>query len=219
MRHDAGMHDAWPFFALALETPRLVLRVPRDEDLVELGRLAAAGVHPPDEMPFFVPWTDAPADELPRRVLQYHWGQRAALAPAAWTLDLAVLADGAIVGSQGISARDFAVSRTVSTGSWLGRASQGRGIGTEMRAAILHLAFHGLHALRAESAALDGNARSAGVSRRLGYVADGEEILVVRGKRRVATRLVVTPERFAAVSGLPPVAIRGLAPCLPLLGA
>src|SRR5690242_6501774 len=117
MRHDAGMDEAWPFFALALETPRLVLRVPRDEDLAALGRLAAAGVHPPDEMPFLVPWTDAPADELPRRVLQYHWGQRAALEPAAWTLDLAVLADDAIVGSQGISARDFAVSRTVSTGS------------------------------------------------------------------------------------------------------
>jgi RimJ/RimL family protein N-acetyltransferase len=219
MRHDAGVEDVWPLFGLELATPRLVLRVPRDEDVVALGRLAVAGIHPPDEMPFAVPWTDAPADELPRRVLQYHWGVRAALAPAAWTLDLVVTLDGTVVGSQGISARDFAITRTVVTGSWVGRAHQGRGIGREMRAAVLHLAFRGLGAVRAESAALDGNARSAAVSRRLGYVDDGEEIQVVRGARRVATRLALTPERFAAVPDLPPVTIRGLEPCLPLLGA
>jgi RimJ/RimL family protein N-acetyltransferase len=193
--------------------------VPRDADLVELGRLAAAGIHPPEEMPFSVPWTDAPPEVLPRAVLQYHWGQRASLRPEAWTLDLVVLADGTVVGSQGLSARDFAISRTVTTGSWLGRAHQGRGLGREMRAAILHLAFAGLGAVRAESAALDGNVRSAAVSRRLGYVEDGEEIQVVRGERRIATRLALTPERLAAVPDLPPVAIRGLDACRALLGA
>jgi RimJ/RimL family protein N-acetyltransferase len=219
MRHHVGMEDVWPFFALELQTPRLLLRVPRDADLVALGRLAAAGVHPPDEMPFAVPWTDAPADALPRSVLQYHWAQRAALSPAAWTLDFAVVVTGEVVGSQGISAREFAISRTVGTGSWLGQAHQGRGIGREMRAAVLQLAFRGLGAVRAESAALDGNVRSAAVSRRLGYADDGEEIQVIRGERRVSQRLAVTPDRFAAVPDLPPVEIRGLHACRPLLGA
>ena len=61
------------------------------------------------------------------------------------------------------------------TGSWLGRSFQGRGIGTEMRAAVLELAFRGLGAATAESGALEGNAASARVSEKLGYRHDGLE--------------------------------------------
>ena len=53
---------------------------------------------------------------------------------------------GSVAGVQGMLATDFAVNRQVSTGSWLGQAYHGRGIGKEMRAAILHLAFAGLRA-------------------------------------------------------------------------
>ena len=41
--------------------------------------------------------------------------------------------------------------RTVGTGSWLGRPYQGRGIGKEMRGAVLALAFDGLGAEVAET--------------------------------------------------------------------
>lgn len=47
------------------------------------------------------------------------------------------LRDGVVVGTQGIGARDFAIRREVSTGSWLGRAYHRQGLGTEMRAAVL----------------------------------------------------------------------------------
>ena len=33
-------------------------RAIRDDEVLELGRLAERGVHPPDEMPFSIPWTD-----------------------------------------------------------------------------------------------------------------------------------------------------------------
>ncbi len=49
-------------------------------------------------------------------------------------LELVVVRDGTVVGTQGVGAHDFAVLRQVSTGSWLGRAYQGQGIGTQMRA-------------------------------------------------------------------------------------
>jgi hypothetical protein len=52
-----------PLFGLRLRTPRLELRLPTDDELVELRELAHAGVHPPDEMPFAVAWTDAPYSE------------------------------------------------------------------------------------------------------------------------------------------------------------
>lgn len=48
-------------------------------------------------------------------------------------------------------ATDFPTLRTAGTGSWLGRSYQGKGLGTEMRAAILHLLFSGLDAVAATS--------------------------------------------------------------------
>ena len=76
-----AIEDHWPFFALRVRTPRLELRTPDDEIGVQLGELAVRGVHDPATMPFSIPWTDAPADELPRNALQHYWLNRAQLAP------------------------------------------------------------------------------------------------------------------------------------------
>ena len=45
-------------YGLRLRTPQLELRLGSHEELLELGRLAERGVHPPDEMPFSIAWTD-----------------------------------------------------------------------------------------------------------------------------------------------------------------
>jgi RimJ/RimL family protein N-acetyltransferase len=108
------------------------------------------------------------------------------------------------------------VLREVYSGSWLGRRFQGRGIGTEMRAAVLHLAFTGLGARAARSAAFEDNAASLAVSRKQGYRPDGEEWVESRGAARRTLRL-----RLDAAGWRPavPVALAGVEPCLPLLGA
>ena len=80
--------------------------------------------------------------------------------PDKWTFSGAVIVDGHPVGVQDLSAESFATLRTVRTGSWLGMRHQGRGIGKEMRAAILHLAFAGLGAVEANSGAWHDNTRS-----------------------------------------------------------
>lgn len=208
----------WPLFGLRVRTTRLELRLPDDDDLGTLAELAAAGVHPPETMPFLTAWTDKPSPELERGMLQYHWRSRADWTPAGWTLDLAVLADGVHVGMQGISAADFAVTRSVGTGSWLGRAHQGRGLGTEMRAAVLHLAFAGLGALEARSGAFSDNAASLAVSRQLGYRPDGHSVHARRGQRAIERRLVLTHADWKA-SGRPAVTVEGLEPCRELFGA
>ena len=64
-----------------------------------------------------------------------------------------------MVGVQGLVARDFAVMRAVATGSWLGAEFQRRGIGKEMRGAVLALAFDGLGAQIAETEAFVDNRR------------------------------------------------------------
>lgn len=212
-----GMDDLWPLFQLRLRTPMLELRLPSDSDLADLASLAAAGVHDPEDQPFAVPWTDAAPADRARSTIQYHWSQRAAWQPGKWSLDLVVVRDGAVVGTQGMSATDFAIVREVSTGSWLGQAYHGQGIGTEMRAAVLYLAFAGLGALYATSGAFTDNFASRGVSRKLGYVDDGIERQARRGQPATTQRLRLDHQTWEVTRQVP-VTIVGLEPCLPMFG-
>jgi RimJ/RimL family protein N-acetyltransferase len=207
----------WPLAGLRLQTPDLELRWPSLEDLDALAGLAAAGVHDPEVQPFMVAWTDAPPGERALSTLQYHWSRWGDWKPSDWALGLAVIRDGVVVGTQGISGRDFAVLREVHTGSWLGRAYQGQGIGTEMRAAVLHLAFEGLGARWAVSAAFEDNPASLGVSRKLGYRDDGIDWYLVRDRPAPAHRLRLDRAGWQAARTVP-VQIHGLRPCLPLFG-
>jgi len=212
------MDNWWPLFQLRLRTPRLELRLPTDADLADLAGLAAGGVHDPDEQPFAVPWTDASPAERARSTIQYHWSQRATWQPDKWSLDLVVVHDGTVVGTQGMSATDFAALREVGTGSWLGQAYHGRGIGTEMRAAVLHLAFAGLGALYATSGAFTDNIASQAVSRKLGYLDDGIERQVRRGQPATTRRLRLDLQTWQTTNAVP-VTIGGLESCLPMFGA
>jgi RimJ/RimL family protein N-acetyltransferase len=207
----------WPLASLELATARLRLRVPSPAELDELAGLAAAGVHDPAAQPFTVAWTDAEPDVVARRVLQYAWGTWARWQPDDWSLWLAVEHEGAVIGAQEISARDFAIRREVTTGSWLGQGFHRRGFGTEMRAAALHLAFAGLEARHATSGAYTHNAASLGVSRKLGYHDDGVEHHTVRGQDATLQRLRLTHAAWQA-HRTTDVHITALAPCLPLFG-
>lgn len=128
-----------------------------------------------------------------------------------------MIRDGAVVGTQGIAGRDFGVLREVRTGSWLGRRYQGQGIGTQMRAAVLHLAFEGLQAQHAVSGAFEDNPASLGVSRKLGSRDDGIEWHVVRGRPALTHRLRLTRSDWQTARTVP-VQINGLQPCLPHFG-
>jgi RimJ/RimL family protein N-acetyltransferase len=105
----------------------------------------------------------------------------------------------------------------VHTGSWLGLDYQGQGIGTQMRAAVLHLAFEGLGAQQAVSEAFDDNPASLGVSRKLGYRDDGVAWYGVRGRPVLSHRLRLTRADWQAACTVP-VQIHGLEPCLPHFG-
>ncbi|GAA1200724.1 GNAT family N-acetyltransferase [Prauserella alba] len=210
--------DHFPLLGLRVRTPRLELRLPDDDQLAALAELAAGGIHEPDTMPFLHPFTDAPPDVVARSVVQHHYRARGELGPDKWTLPLTVLSGGTVVGTQGLNAAEFSVTLEVGSGSWLGRDHQGKGIGTEMRAAVLHLAFAGLGAEIARSESFDGNPASAGVSRRLGYADDGTARHAVGGRCRTGHRFVLTREAWERHRTVD-VTIDGLEPCLPLLGA
>lgn len=214
----AKLSAYWPLVDLVVRTPRVELRWPDDDDLAELARLAAGGIHEPDEMPFATPWTRASVGELERSVIQHNWLVRATWKPDDWSWNPAVVVDGTVVGIQDLRAERFAVRRTVSTGSWLGRVHQGRGIGTEMRAAVLHLAFAGLGADRAETAAFADNQASQAVTRRLGYQPNGDVLREIEGKARLDLRFVLHRDQWER-SRRDDIAVEGLDHCLPLFGA
>ncbi|MET8147657.1 GNAT family protein [Actinoplanes sp. NPDC049668] len=209
--------EYWPLFGLTLRTPRLELRVPGLEDLARLAAAAAAGVHEPDRQPFAVPWTDGTPAERARNTLQWQWSMWGRWTPQDWSLNFVTVADGQVIGTQAIDAKDFAGLREVGSGSWLGREYQGKGYGTEMRAAVLDLAFTGLGAEWATSEAFADNVASYRVSRRLGYTDDGTARHLVRGEPVVGRRLRLDRAGWAAARTVD-VRIEGLEPCLPLFG-
>jgi RimJ/RimL family protein N-acetyltransferase len=209
--------DHWPLVGLRLSTPRLELRLPGEDELAELGELAAEGIHEPDRMPFLVPWSDLPPADRARSVVQHHWLRRGNWSPENWALNLVAFENERVVGLQTIAARNFVMLREVSTASWLGARFQRQGMGTEMRAAVLHLAFAGLNALEATSGAFEDNTSSFTVSMTHGYELDGVERHVVRGRPATMRRLRLTRARWERRRHVP-VSIAGLSSCLPMFG-
>lgn len=209
--------EHFPLLGLRIRTPDVELRLPTPDELSTLADVAAEGIHPPDQMPFIVTWTDQEPALRARSVVQHHWRALGAITPASWNLPLVVFVDGRPVGVQGVKATDFADLREFSTGSWLGRRFHGQGIGTQMRAAVLYLGFVGLGAAFATSGAFVDNPASGAVSRKLGYWEDGVERYLRRGEPAVSARLRIDRaawERHAATD----VEIEGLEACLTLLG-
>jgi RimJ/RimL family protein N-acetyltransferase len=217
-REPTTLESAWPLYGLRLRSEQLVLRLPRDADLPAFIDLAKDGIHPPDEMPFGVAWSVMPSPAFERGFVQHHWLMRATWTPEAWTLNLMVELDGWAIGTQTLAAKEFAIHRTVDTGSWLGQAFQGRGFGKEMRSAVLSLAFDGLGARFAESSAFLDNLKSNGVSRALGYAQNGRGSLAPQGVARETQQFRMTLDDWRS-RPRPAVEIDGLDACRGLFGA
>ncbi len=189
----------FPAFALEVRTPHLVLRLPDDDDIVDLAELAARGVHDDDFMPFTEPWTRVPPPFQERNTMQYFWTQRGAQQSDAWNLPLVTRVDDVTVGSQGVFAKEWKTTRTVETGSWLGREHQGKGIGREMRSAILHLAFDGFAAEQAVTFAYADNPASLAVTEAMGYRPNGEDRVARDGQLAVLRRFAMDRDAFDAI--------------------
>lgn len=173
----------WPLFDLHVSTPRLTLRYVTDELALELAQLAAQGIHDPGTMPFSEPWTDVPPPDQQRNSMRYFWNCRANTTIERWNLVLAAEhRDGTLLGVCTLSAEGFPTTRTATTGSWIGRRFQGRGLGREMRQAALHLIFAGLHANTAATRAWHDNVASLRVTRSLPYTEQGPAQEARRGR-------------------------------------
>ncbi|WP_440574017.1 GNAT family N-acetyltransferase [Streptomyces sp. AC154] len=207
----------WPLTGISVRTSRVELRWPTPGDLDALADRATEGVHAPGFMPFFSQWTDGTREVVARRVLQRHWHAMATWAPEDWTLFLVVVADGEVVGSQSLGARDFGVTREVLLTSWLTLGRQGEGLGGHARAAALELAFTGLGADQAFSVVRRGNDASQAVCAKFGFEPDGSQINAVRGEQVVSDRFRLSRQRWSAHRAIE-AEVGGTAAALPLFG-
>ncbi|WAB84474.1 GNAT family N-acetyltransferase [Microcella daejeonensis] len=180
--------ELWPAAGLRVRAGDLELRWIDDELALDLAELAGAGIHDEGAMPFNHPWTRGPARAVARSVLTFQWAARSQVGPDRLVLELGVLVDGRPVGVQSASGDHWSVLRELETGSWLGRAHQGQGIGTRMRALMLHLCFEGLGAESVVSGAFTDNDASTSVSRRTGFETDGVTRVVREGAAAMQTR-------------------------------
>jgi RimJ/RimL family protein N-acetyltransferase len=183
--------DLWPLSALRVTCGDLELRYLDEPALTALAQVASEGIHDPALMPFTGTWTRGTPQEVARSILTYQWGKRASTTPDEWHIDLAVVRDGVVLGTQGAMATAFPVTRTAETGSWLGRSHQGQGVGTRMRLMILHLLFEGFGAQAATTSAFADNPASNRVTRRIGYAPNGVDTVAREGVATVSNRYVL----------------------------
>jgi RimJ/RimL family protein N-acetyltransferase len=209
-------HPLWPIYDLRLQTGDLELRLPAEAELLAFSALAPT-IHPPDEMPFGLPWTDVPSPARERSSYQFWLGTRANWRPDEWILTLGVWVAGQPAGFQDLVAKEFATYHAVRTGSWLGGEFQGRGIGKVMRQAVLALAFDHLGAELAETEAFIDNPASNRVSLAIGYEPNGFGQLAPRGVPRRTQRFRLTREGWQS-RPRPDVRVEGLEACLDLFG-
>jgi RimJ/RimL family protein N-acetyltransferase len=198
---------------IRVRTPRLELRLPSQTDIEDLYRVAEAGIHPPGEMPFFFAWTDNLEHD---NFVAYHWAALREWQPALWECHFVTFADGRVIGTQNIGAKNFSEDREVNTGSWLGMPFQRQGYGFEQRAAVLEFAFGGLGAQTATSGALEHNVASQRISDKLGYRRSGTTEAAPRGEPVIQFDYRLERDEWRCPID---VRIEALEPALALFGA
>lgn len=188
----------YPPLEVAVITPKLELPGATDGLLAELVPVVRSGKAAADPPPYDDPMSLYEPDPARRvaRWLQAVWRGRGMARPDSWRLQFAVIVEGHAVGMQDIIGDHFAEFGTVATFSWLSSDARRRGIGREMRHAALHLAFRGLGATEASSDAFIDNTGSNGVSRALGYAANGVEWSTRQGQPAQLQRWRLTREAW-----------------------
>ncbi len=210
------------FFApldVRVVTPRLELRGATDALLDELAPIVRAGGATADPPPWDDPnsFYETDPDRRVEGWLQGVWRARGRSGPDLWRLGLVVMLDGAAVGMQDLIGEDFNTFGSVESSSWISTEARLRGIGTECRSAILHLAFEGLGASEATSEAAVDNAGSNRISERLGYERNGTSWATHQGKPVLGQRWLLSREAWQATRR-DDIDLYGVEPCTVTFG-
>lgn len=206
----------WPLFDLRLTSPDLTLRPWREADLAAMSDVL------PDDLELDPAATryQTGDEHLSRGIIthQGYWKAYGTWQPSAWRLGFIVLAGPQIAGFQELEGNDFPLLRTVDTSSFLIPSVRGRGLGKQMRRAVLALAFGPLQAQAAITSAWQDNHASLGVSRALGYLPNGEHLHARDEGADVMVHMTLPREAWLASDLGAGIEISGFEPCRFLFG-
>ncbi|MGN6752760.1 MAG: GNAT family N-acetyltransferase [Intrasporangium sp.] len=204
----------WPLHGIRLGTPDLELHVMTEADLEEVWQAL-----PPDlELDPGATSYEGLGGRGNRRavVAQGYWHAFGTWSPKGWALPFVVRREGRVIGGQWLEGPEWAADRTVDSSSWLVASSRGKGLGRQMRGAVLELAFGSLGAVAAVTSAYVENAPSLGVSRGLGYRETHTSVLEHNGRRLQHLRMEAAEWREAGHGA--PVTVQGVAAAMPFFG-
>ncbi|HZX05172.1 GNAT family protein [Kribbella sp.] len=189
---------SYPLLDVRVSTPVLELRGATDELLDQLAPVVHAGKMNAEPSPYDDPISFHETDPDIRVVkwLRSIWRGRGNVDADRWRLYFVVVVDGEPVGMQDVVGASFSTFGTVTSFSWLSVDHRGRGLGKEMRQAILQLAFEGLGAKEATSDAFVDNQASNAISRGLGYAPDGFDRATRRGEPALLNRWRLSRETW-----------------------
>lgn len=181
-----------------VSTPRIELVGATDVLLAQLQSIVREGKADAEPAPYDDPMSlyDDDPEARVRHWLQGIWRGRGSVTSDSWRLYFVVMLDGQPVGMQDLIGDGFRHFGRVATFSWVSRDVRRRGVATEMRQAILHLAFDGLGAAEATTDAFLDNHGSNGVSRALGYQENGTDWATRRGEPGQLQRWRLTQEEW-----------------------
>ncbi len=178
----------YPPLNLKVITPKLELHGATDDLLAQLLPIVREGVVKGQPYPFDDPMSFTKTIRCVKGSGSKPSGVGAAMSPGSWRLYFVVMLNGQAMGMQDLIGVDFDTCRTVTSFSWLAPSARQQGLGREMRAAILHLAFEGFGAAEAASEAFFDNLASNRVSETLGYQPNGNNWATRRGEPAVLNR-------------------------------
>ncbi|MET9273278.1 GNAT family protein [Kribbella sp. NPDC003557] len=186
--------SSYPLLDVRVSTPRLELCGATDALLDHLAPVVRAGKMHAEPAPYDDPisFYEPDPDQRVAKWLRAIWRGRGTVDADGWRLYFVAVVDGEPVGMQDVRGVSFATFGTVTSFSWLSADHRGRGLGREMRTAMLHLAFDGLGAKEATSDAFVDNHGSNAISRSLGYQPDGVDWATRQGEPALLNRWRLT---------------------------
>ena len=167
----------------AIETQRLILRLPEMSDFAAWAQLRRAGEA------FLRDWEPSwSADHLTRRAFRsrVYWAWRARDEGRALALFLIRRADNRLMGAITLDNIRRGPSQSAQVGYWIGEEFARQGYMSEALAAAVHHAFAALDLSRIEAACLPENAASRALLERAGFKYEGvaQSYLQIAGRWR-----------------------------------
>jgi RimJ/RimL family protein N-acetyltransferase len=186
---------------LRITTPRLILRIPTNEEVTALAQIALEGIQPKGEPHFQSDELyDKSLDKIESFLREHvnknivEWNKK------NWQLPFAIFSEDKPIGMITVYAKDFPIAGGFGCGYWLGIAHQGKGLGTEMLQAVLSLGFDGLHAREAYVGAWSDNVASLRIMEKLGFIFNGEYWMARQGQPVKDIRMKLSREKWVKPS-------------------